>query len=226
MNQKDLQQEITKLEAQISTMQDNLDSMKETLQNLKDIAWDRQSKKESSSMYKVLKGEKSSTNIQSNVGTVKVDKDFMEKEKKHLDSPDLRGMITKDELLSFPKVARNIKPEYNNRTKDYTWRAKANDNSVLRYGSRKYDGQNRILTAYSETKYGARQDRGEQGQLRQEFNDRDFLRPTNETISQNPNISQINSKESQITEMRERVKNTLNSNKTQINKDKSLDIDR
>ncbi len=116
MNQKDLQQEITKLEAQISntqknlnSMQENLDSVKETLQNLKDIAWDRQSKRESSSMYKVLEGNKDSTQIQSNVRAVKVDKDFMTKEtKKHLDNPSLRGMVTKDELLSFPKVARNV----------------------------------------------------------------------------------------------------------------------
>ena len=43
---------------------------------------------------------------------------------------------------------------------------------------------NRLLTNYSETEYGERQGRGEQGQLRREFNDRDFLRPADESIAQ------------------------------------------
>lgn len=221
MNQKDLQQEITKLETQISTMQDNLDSMKETLQNLKDIAWDRQSKKESSSMYKVLKGEKLFTKIQSNVGAVKVDKDFMKKEKKHLDNPDLRGMITKDELLSFPKVAKNVKPKFNPQQQGYDWKALANDGSVLKYGERDFGKGSQILTIHSET------ERGKRGHSYRQISDPNFHNSVQGGIISQPKPqSQIDSKESKIAEMKEKVKNAINGDKTQINKDKSLDIDR
>lgn len=48
----------------------------------------------------------------------------------------------------------------------------------------------------------------------------------NEIISQPKPQSQIDSKESKIAEMKEKVKNVINGDKTQINKDKSLDIDR
>ena len=217
MNQKDLQQEITKLEAQISTMQDNLDSMKETLQNLKNIAWDRQSKRESSSMYKVLEGEKESTKIQSNVGAVKVDRDFMTKEaKKHLDNPNLRGMVTKDELLSFPKVAKNVEPEYNKEHKDYTWIAKTNDNNQIVYGSREFikDGKetNSLLTIHSKTGYG---ERGGNGQTKSTlpplFNDSNFRKSaSNNIIPQDSNQNQAESRQKQIADMQERVKNAVN----------------
>ncbi|MBX0793961.1 hypothetical protein I7W79_00145, partial [Campylobacter jejuni] len=74
------------------------------------------------------------------------------------------------------------------RTNNYTWKIKANDGNIIRYGSREYiqnnENINRLLTTYSETEYGERQDRGEQGQLRREFNDRDFLRPAKQTIPQ------------------------------------------
>lgn len=229
MNKQNLQQEITKLEAQISTMQDSLNAIKETLQNLKDIAWDKHSKKESSSMYKILQDEKESTQVKSNAGDIKVDKEFMQKQiQKHLDYPHLRGMVTTQEMLSFSKVAKNVEAEYNKENKDYTWKVKANDESILTYGSRKYakDGKeiNRLLTAHSKTERGQRQaDRVSSATY---FNDPDFRGSANENIPQNPNISQINSKESKIAEMRERVKNTLNSNKKQINKDTSSHIDR
>lgn len=45
-------------------------------------------------------------------------------------------------------------------------------------------------------------------------------------ISQPKPQSQIDSKESKIAEMKEKVKNAINGDKTQINKDKSLDIDK
>lgn len=187
----EIKQQILNLETEAKIAQESIKNAENAIKNinnqikrLKDILWDKQSKRESSSMYKVLEGDKDSTHIQSNVGVVKVDRDFMDKERaKHLENPNLRGMVTKDELLSFPKVAKNVEPEYNQRTNDYTWKTKADDDIILRYGSREYNGQNRMLTAYSETEYGERQDRGEQGQLRQEINDRNFLRPANENIA-------------------------------------------
>ena len=60
-------------------MLSNINAIKKRITHLKDIAWDRQSKKESSQMYKVLKDTKEHTRVKSNVGDIKVDKDFMEK---------------------------------------------------------------------------------------------------------------------------------------------------
>lgn len=197
MSDKELEQEILALENEVKRLEDStkeiIQSIKERIQNLKDIAWERESKKESSKMYKVLENEKSSTIVKSNVGDVVVDREFMEKEiHKHLDNPALRGMVTTEEMLSFPKVARNVGAEYDIRTKNYTWKAKADDESIIRYGSREYKNNenniNRLLTNYSETEYGERQDRGERGQLRREFNDRNFLRPADESITQNDYI--------------------------------------
>ena len=182
-----LQQEIAILESQLEDIQKSiralqlsLDSTKKTLQNLKDIAWDRDSKKESSKMYKVLENDKPSTIVRSNVGDVVVDREFMEKEiHKHLNDPALRGMVTTEEMLSFSKVAKNVEPEYEERQQGYTWKTKANDGSVLNYGERDYGKGHRLLTAHSKT------ERGERGQLRREFNDRDFHNSVGETIPQN-----------------------------------------
>lgn len=175
-----LQQEIIKIESQVATIQESLDSIKEALKYLKDIAWDRDSKKESSKMYKVLENDKPSTIVRSNVGDVVVDREFMEKEiHKHLNDPALRGMVTTEEMLSFSKVAKNVEPEYEERQQGYTWKAKANDGSVLNYGERDYGKGHRLLTAHSKT------ERGERGQLRREFNDRDFHNSVSETIPQN-----------------------------------------
>ena len=92
---QDLQDKIIKdLESDIKKVENTLETMKEKLEYLKDLAWDRQSKK-SSQMYKVLKEDKTHTRVKSNVGDIKVDKDFMDKEiKKHLDNPNLRGRVT------------------------------------------------------------------------------------------------------------------------------------
>ncbi|MFY4755969.1 hypothetical protein ACOTV8_08100 [Campylobacter jejuni] len=189
MSDKELQKEILALENEVKQLETTINAIKQRIINLKDIAWDRQSKKESSQMYKVLKEDKTHTRVKSNVGDIKVDKDFMEKEiKKHLDNPNLRGMVTTQEMLSFPKVAKNVEAINDKRTNNYTWKIKANDGNIIRYGSREYiqnnENINRLLTTHSETEYGERQDRGEQGQLRREFNDRDFLRPANQTIPQ------------------------------------------
>lgn len=184
-----LQQEIAKIESQVATIQESLDSIKEALKYLKDIAWDRDSKKESSKMYKVLENDKPSTIVRSNVGDVIVDREFMEKEiHKHLDNPALRGMVTTEEVLSFSKVAKNVEPEYEERQQGYTWKTKANDGSVLNYGERDYGKGHRLLTAHSKT------ERGERGQLRREFNDRDFHNSVGETIPQNTHQTTNNKK--------------------------------
>ena len=199
LEKQELQQKILELEQDIRKLQQNLNddkntlkAMKEKLQALKDIAWDRQSKRESSSMYKVLKGEKDYTKVQSDIGRVKVDKDFIEKEiQKHLDDPNLRGMVTKQEMLSFPKVAKNVKPKFDERHRGYNWKALANDGSTLNYGERDWGEGSRLLTAHSET------GRGERGYSHRQIYNPDFHNPASDTIiPQNPNKSQISTENS------------------------------
>ena len=193
-----LQQEIAILESQLEDIQKSiralqlsLDSTKKTLQNFKDIAWDRDSKKESSKMYKVLENDKPSTIVRSNVGDVIVDREFMEKEiHKHLDNPALRGMVTTEEVLSFSKVAKNVEAEYNAEINDHTWKVKANDESVLAYGSREYikdDKEiNRLLTIHSKTDVGGRmQSQADRVSSATYFNDPNFRGSASKTIPQN-----------------------------------------
>ena len=182
MSEKELEQEILALENEVKRLEDStkeiIQSIKERIQNLKDIAWDRQSKKESAQMFNVLQGEKESTQVKSNVGDIRVDKDFMQKEiQKHLNNPELRGMVTTQEMLSFPKVAKNVGAEYEERQQGYTWRVKADDESILNYGERDYGEGHRLLTAHSRT------ERGERGQPHQEFNDRNFHNSAHSAIS-------------------------------------------
>ena len=179
MTNKEIQEKLLKLEKYTQIIENYNTKCKEIIQELKDIAWDKQSKKESSQMYKVLKEDKTHTRVKSNVGDIKVDKDFMDKEiKKHLDNPNLRGMVTTQEMLSFPKVAKGVGAEYDERYQGYSWKTKANDGSILNYGERDYGKGHRLLTAHSKT------GRGERGQLRQEFNDRDFHNPAENIIPQ------------------------------------------
>ena len=56
MSDKELQKEILALENDVKQLEATIDVIKQRITHLKDIAWDRQSKKESSQMYKVLKG--------------------------------------------------------------------------------------------------------------------------------------------------------------------------
>nr|WP_238387002.1 hypothetical protein [Campylobacter sp. MIT 19-121] len=156
-------------------------------------------------MYKVLNDEKSHTSVKSNVGQIKVDKEFMEKEvKKHLDNPKLRGMVTTEELLSFPKVAKNVEAEYNQKNNDYTWKAKANDGNTLAYGSREYNEQNRLLTIHSKTEQGQRmaeEDRRSHP-YHSIFNDFNFRKSANsDSITQAKPQSQENSKEAQLAKL-------------------------
>ena len=58
-----LQQEVLDLENKAKTIEETIGAIKQRVQNLKDIAWDRQSKKESSQMYKVLQNEKTHTQV-------------------------------------------------------------------------------------------------------------------------------------------------------------------
>ncbi|WP_300827217.1 hypothetical protein [Helicobacter sp. UBA3407] len=198
MSDKELEQEILALENEVKRLEDStkeiIQSIKERIQNLKDIAWERESKKESSKMYKVLENEKSSTIVKSNVGDVVVDREFMEKEiHKHLDNPALRGMVTSQEMLSFPKVARNV--EAKKEVRGYTWQAKANDDNNLIYGSRKYELDNeevhRLATNHSKTESNERMAEVDRRghPYHPIFNDFNFRKSANnESIAQNDYI--------------------------------------
>lgn len=203
---QDLQNKILELEnyvketkQNIAKAEENIKQCEKAIQALKDIAWERESKKESSKMYKLLENEKSSTIVKSNVGDVVVDREFMEKEiHKHLDNPALRGMVTTEEMLSFPKVARNVGAEYEERQQGFTWKVKANDGSIINYGERDYGKGHRLLTAHSRT------ERGERGQLRREFNDRNFHNSANESITQNKtNLTKVS--ESALKRMQQKI---------------------
>ncbi|WP_276950726.1 hypothetical protein [Helicobacter rodentium] len=182
MSDKELEQEILALENEVKRLEDStkeiIQSIKERIQNLKDIAWDKQSKKESAQIFNVLQGEKESTQVKSNVGDIRVDKDFMQKEiQKHLDNPELRGMVTTQEMLSFPKVAKNVEAEFNAEYQGYNWRVKADDESVINYGERDYGKGHRLLTAHSRT------ERGERGQPHRQINDLNFHNSAHSAIS-------------------------------------------
>ncbi|EAJ1622389.1 hypothetical protein CT510_07005 [Campylobacter upsaliensis] len=191
MRDKKLRQEILALENEVKELEKTLGAIKQRLLNLKDLAWDKQSKKESSSMYKVLKEDKTHTMVKSELGNIKVDKDFMEKEiTKHLDNPNLRGMVTTKEMLSFPKVAKGV--EADKETRGYTWRVKANDGNILVYGSRKYEFDNekihRLATTHSQTERNERKaEEDRRGHpYHPVFNDLNFRKSANEKIiSQN-----------------------------------------
>ncbi|EIT3369522.1 hypothetical protein L1488_001488 [Campylobacter coli] len=205
MSDKELQKEILALENDVKQLEATINVIKKRITHLKDIAWDKQSKKESSQMYKVLKEDKTHTRVKSNVGDIKVDKDFMEKEiRKHLDNPNLRGMVTTKEMLSFPKVAKGVRVEFNAEHKDFTWKVKANDENILRYGSREYiqnnKAVNRLLTSYSQTEKGERINNSGNGQTKSAlpplFKDSNFRRPTNENIipQQNQSVNDFKAK--------------------------------
>ena len=239
MNEKDLQNKILELEnyvketkKNITRAEENIKQCEKAIQALKDLAWDRQSKKESSSMYKVLKEDKTHTMVKSEVGSIKVDKDFMEKEiTKHLDNPSLRGMVTTKEMLSFPKVAKGVKAEFNPQYQGYTWKVKANDGNIIHYGEREYkiDGKNthRLLTTYSETEKGQRKTEetgvGERGHSHRQINDPDFLRPADNIIPQKT-AKEVKTQfsQEQIKTMQEAVKKASQKLKENI---KSIDID-
>ena len=191
-------EQILALEQEATKAKESIMNIENKIKYLKDILWDKDSMQESKLMREVIDGKRESVDIQTNIGNVKVDSEFVkQKATKHFDNPQLRGMITTDEVVSFPKVAKNATPKYNKLHKDYTWKVKADDNSVIRYGSRKYEKDNkqvsRLITTYTETERGERKTTGvgEQSQPRHLINDFDSLRPvskanptTNTTKSQ------------------------------------------
>ncbi|EAH8114067.1 hypothetical protein FLR51_07260 [Campylobacter coli] len=221
MSDKELQKEILALENDVKQLEATINVIKKRITHLKDIAWDRQSKKESSQMYKVLKDTKEHTRVKSNVGDIKVDKDFMEKEiRKHLDNPNLRGMVTTKEMLSFPKVAKGVRVEFNAEHKDFTWKVKANDENILRYGSREYiqnnKAVNRLLTSYSQTEKGERINNSGNGQTKSAlpplFKDSNFRRPTNENIipQQNQSVNDFKAKLEEFSTKKTNVVKSIN----------------
>ena len=193
----DIQQQINSIEKDIKSLKKHinnaLDVLEQKLIYLRELTWNRDSKKESSKMYKVLENDKPSTIVRSNVGDVVVDREFMEKEiQKHLDNPALRGMVTTEEMLSYPKIAKNVEAEYNAEINDHTWKVKANDESVLAYGSREYvkdDKEiNRLLTAHSKTERGERTQRqADRVSSATYFNDPDFRGSASAIIPQSTN---------------------------------------
>ncbi|TKX28288.1 hypothetical protein CQA38_08565 [Campylobacter sp. MIT 12-5580] len=202
MNDKELQNKILELENYVKNAKENIEKCEKAIKALKDIAWDRQSKKESSQMYKVLNDEKSHTSVKSNVGQIKVDKEFMEKEvKKHLDNPKLRGMVTTEELLSFPKVAKNVEAEFNPQQRGFDWQAKANDGNIIKYGERDFGEGHRLLTIHSKTNENERTEPDGQGSLRRQFYNPNFHNSVSSSITQTKPQSQENSKEAQLAKL-------------------------
>ena len=212
MENEKLKQELIELEKSVDEFYIKI---KEKIQNLKDIAWDKQSKRESSSMAKVLQGNKPYTKIKTKNGKVMIDKNFMEKEKnKHLDNPNYRGAITTEELLSFPKVAKNVEPKKNLRQQGRDWKVLANDGNEIIYGERTYKNENgkkisRLLTAHSKT------ERDERGQLHQEFNDRNFHNSVSDNIIPNSDknsneIEEVNLLKESFDEKIKELKNNFN----------------
>ena len=224
---------ITELESYVKEAKENIQKCEKVIEALKDIVWDRQSKKESSQMYKVLKDDKTYTQVKSNVGDIKVDKDFMQKEiKKHLDNPKLRGMISTKEMLSFPKVAKNVRAD--KETRGYTWQVRANDESILVYGSRKYvvdeDKIHRLATAHSKTERNERKVEmgGRSHPHHPIFNDFDFRKSTDDVIVANSKLqSQAKSREQELDEFRAKLKEVskkIKDNEKTKNLNKDIEI--
>ncbi|WP_273337401.1 hypothetical protein [Campylobacter avium] len=202
MNEKkQVKAKITELENYVKEAKENIQKCEQVIEALKDIVWDRKSKKESSQMYKVLKDDKTYTQVKSNVGDIKVDKDFMQKEiKKHLDNPKLRGMISTKEMLSFPKVVKNVRAKYNPQQQGFDWKVRANDDSLLVYGERDYGDGHRLLTAHSKT------ERGERGHSHRQIKDPDFHNSVTEILTNSKNESQAKSREQELDEFRAKLK--------------------
>lgn len=155
--------------------------------NIKDIPWDKLSKKEASKIVRILhaipnnKGVfKNNTIIKTNEGDVKVTDLFAKKEiDRHLDNPNLRGMVTTEEVASFPKVSKNIEA-----TKNYqgdTWNAKTNDNKDIVYGSKKWDDESNLVTTHTKTEKGER-GLNTSNVSSSNINDTVSIKPSNETI--------------------------------------------
>lgn len=172
----EIQNEILNLEKDVKEVRKIVEKIEKRVAKLKDIAWDKVSKKEAKDMYKILQEKKETTKIQSNIGEILVNKDFMDKEKKkHLDDPKKCGMITTEEMLSFPKVAKNVEPEFSKKHQGKVWSVEASDGNKIVYGERTWDNQSHLLTAHSKTENNERkkQDRVNGVGFTEQFIDRD-----------------------------------------------------
>lgn len=131
------------------------DADKAMIQNLSAMKWSKASQKEASKMYSVLHNDKAGTRVQSPDGDIHVTKEFAEKmHKKHLDDPEMRGMVTTEEAISFPKVVRNTENVADNMGR--TWKAQADDGNEIIYGSRDWGEGEKLLTIHSKTGHGGR----------------------------------------------------------------------
>ena len=231
----EIQNEILNLEKDVEKAEEIIREIKKRIVKLKDIAWDKTSKKEAKDMFKVLQKEKDFINVKTNKGDVNVNQDFMEKEKKHLDNTNLRGMITKEELLSFPKVAKNVEPEFSIKHQGNVWSVEANDGSKIVYGERTWDKQSHLLTAHSKTERGERiyskkdnkQDRANGVSFAEQFKDRDCNSPAlSESISNNSKKSnKITQQElDNIGKLTSKAVNKVLNDKNKSENDKNKDL--
>ena len=101
-------------------------------------------------------------------------------------------MISTKEMLSFSKVAKNVRAD--KETRGYTWQVRANDESILVYGSRKYvvdeDKIHRLATAHSKTERNERKVEmgGRSHPHHPIFNDFDFRKSTDDVIVANSKL--------------------------------------
>ncbi len=77
----EIQNEILNLEKDVEKAEEIIREIKKRIIKLKEIAWDKTSKKEAKDMFKVLQKEKDFINVKTNKGNINVSQNFMEKEK-------------------------------------------------------------------------------------------------------------------------------------------------
>ncbi|NCB79636.1 MAG: hypothetical protein EOM41_06685 [Bacilli bacterium] len=175
-----------------NSMRSGMINNADDIHNIKDIEWDKLSKKEASKIVRILNAIpnsdgvfKSNTIVQTNDGKVKVTDLFANKEQKHLDNPALRGMVTTPEVASFAKVSKVASPKYG--FQGTTWNAKADDGSHIVYGAKAWDGENNLITVHSKTEAGER-GRHASNVSSGNINDTVSMKPSNdEILSQSSN---------------------------------------
>ncbi len=144
-------------------------------------------------------------------------------------------MITKEEMLSFPKVAKNVEPEFSIKYQGNVWSVEANDGSKIVYGERTWDKQSHLLTAHSKTERGERiyskkdnkQDRANGVSFAEQFKDRDCNSPAlSESISNNSKKSnKITQQElDNIGKLTSKAVNKVLNDKNKSENDKNKDL--
>ena len=110
---------------------------------------------------------------------------------------------------------------------DYTWKAKANDDNILAYGSREYNEGNRLLTIHSKTERGQRQT--DKVSSVTNFNDPNFRGsvPNDKIIPQQPKHSNTRTQD-EMEAIKKEVNlvgsKVLNSKENNKNIDRKLDL--